>query len=123
MPTHTMLGRSVGLAEEKIKHLGDDEPPEGVYTPAERAIVSYARKSTLEVVIDDETYGALEEHYTRAQIMEIWALVATANAINRFHATFHTDVDEEILEAVEAGDRAAGGTALDMPSSPGRGQA
>lgn len=123
MPTHTMLGRSVGLAEEKIKHLGDDKPPEGVYTPAEHAIVSYARRSTLQVVIDDETYGALEEHYTRAQIMEIWAIVAVANSINRFHATFHTDVDEEILEAVEAGDEAAGAPALDMPSVPGRGTA
>ncbi|MDP9454958.1 MAG: hypothetical protein CYG60_18195 [Actinobacteria bacterium] len=123
MPTHTMLGRSVGLTEEKIRHLGDDEPPEGAYTPAERAIVSYARKATLEVAVDDETYGALEAHYAREQIIEIWALVAVANSINRFHATFHTDVDEEILEAVEAGDEAAGGPALDMPSRPGRGRA
>ena len=122
MPTHTMLGRSVGLTEEKIKHMGDDEPPEGVYTPAEQAIISYARKSTLEVVIDDEIYGALEAHYSRNQIMEIWALVATANSINRFHATFHTDVDEEILEAVEAGDEAAGGAVLSMPPRPGRGK-
>ena len=123
MPTHTMLGRSVGLTEEKIKHLGDDEPPEGVYSDRERAIVSYARKSTLEVVIDDGTYGALEEHFEREQIMELWALVAVANSINRFHATFHTDVDDEILEAVEAGDEAAGEAALEMPSRPGRGQA
>ena len=122
MPTHTMLGRSVGLAEEKIKHLGDDEPPEGVYTDRERAIVSYARLSTLEIVIDDATYGALEKHFEREQIMEIWALVAVANSINRFHATFHTDVDDEILEAVEAGDEAAGGAALEMPSRPGRGR-
>ena len=123
MPTHTMLGRSVGLKEDQIKHLGDEDPPEGVYSDKEWAIISYARKSTLEVVIDDETYAALEEHFEREQIMEIWALVAVANSINRFHATFHTDVDEETLEAVEAGDRAAGGAALDMPSSPGRGPA
>lgn len=118
-----MLGRSVGLSEEKIRHLGDEEPPEEVYTPAERAIVSYARKSTTEITVDDETYGALEAHYTRKQIMEIWGIVAVANSINRFHATFHTDVDEEVREAVEAGDRAAGGPALDIPASPGRGQA
>lgn len=120
MPTHTMLGRSVGLSEEKIRHLASEEPPEGVYTPAERAIVSYARKSTSEITIDDETYAALEACYTRKQIMEIWGVVSVANSINRFHATFHTDVDEEILETVEAGDRAAGGPALQMPAAPGK---
>jgi len=112
-----MLGRSVGLSEEKLGHLGDEEPPEGVYCPAEEAIVRYARKSTLERAIDDEIYGALEEHYAREQVMEIWALVGVANMINRFHATFHTDVDEEVSEAVEEGDRAAG--AIAPPKHPG----
>ena len=100
MPTHTMLGRSVGLSEEKIRHLVSEEPPERVYTPAERAIVSYARKSTSEITIDDETYAALEACYTRKQIMEIWGVVSVANAINRFHATFLTEVDPETQEAL-----------------------
>ena len=107
------------MSEEKLGHLGDEESPEGVYTPAEKAIVAYARKSTLEIAVDDETYGALEEHYAREQIMEIWALVGVANMINRFHATFHTDVDEETLDAVEAGDRAAGSCAIALPKLPG----
>ena len=34
-----MLGRSVGLSEEKIAHLGDDPLPEGVYEAEEAAIV------------------------------------------------------------------------------------
>lgn len=114
-----MLGRSIGLSETKIRHIGEDRPPEGVYSPAEAAIVHYARRSTKEITIDDETYAALAAHYSREQIMELWAVVGAANLVNRFHATFHTDVDPETLQAVEAGDRAAGACPLPTPEPPG----
>ncbi len=120
MPTHTMLGRSVGLTEEKIRHVGDDPLPEGVYTPAEAAIVRYGQKSTKEITIDDETYRALTDHYDLEQVMELWAVVGTSNMINRFHATFHTNVDDETLEAVEAGNREAGSCPLPAPPAPGQ---
>lgn len=113
-----MLGRSVGLSEDKIHHVGDDDPPEGVYEPSERAIVLYGRKSTLEITVDDETYGELTRHYELEQVMEIWALVGVANMVNRFHATFHTDVDPETLQAVESGDEEAGACPLPMPDKP-----
>ncbi len=113
-----MLGRSVGLSNEKLNHLGDDPLPEGVYENSEAAIVRYARKSTLEISIDSETFGALAEHFTIEQMIEIWATVGIANMAHRFHATFYPDVDEETLEAVEAGDRAAGACALRVPSPP-----
>jgi alkylhydroperoxidase family enzyme len=113
-----MLGRSVGLSEDKIHHVGDAEPPEGVYEPSERAIVRYGRKSTLDITVDDETYGALTKHYALEQVMEIWALVGVANMVNRFHATFHTDVDPETLQAVESGDKEAGSCPLPMPDKP-----
>ncbi len=32
-----MLGRSVGLTYEKLRHLGDDPLPDGVYGPGGRA--------------------------------------------------------------------------------------
>lgn len=113
-----MLGRSVGLSEDKIHHVGDDDPPEGVYEPSERAIVRYGRGSTLDITVDDETYEALTAHYAMEQVMEIWALVGVANMVNRFHATFHTDVDPETLQAVESGDSAAGSCPLQVPDKP-----
>lgn len=113
-----MLGRSVGLSEEKIRHVGDDDPPEGVYSPSERAIVRYGRRSTKDISVDEETYGALTAHYEMEQVMEIWALVGVANMVNRFHATFHTDVDPETRRKVESGDRAAGSCPLPMPEEP-----
>jgi hypothetical protein len=38
--------------------------------------------------------------------------------VNRFHATFLTDLDAETLAAVEAGDATAGACALPRPPQP-----
>ncbi len=66
-----LLGRAAGLTEDKLAHVGDDELPEGLYEPDERAIVRYAQRLTRMQPIDQETYGALAEHYTGKQIIEI----------------------------------------------------
>ncbi len=95
-----LLGRAAGLTEEKLAHLGDDPLPEGVYEPSEAAIVRYAQRSTRLDVIDDAAYGALAEHFSPTQIIEICFTVGLSNMINRFHATFLTDLDPETQEAL-----------------------
>ncbi len=95
-----LLGRAAGLTEDKLAHLGDDPLPEGVYAPDEAAIVRYAQKCTRMDVIDDATYGALREHFTEQQIIEICFTVGLSNMINRFHATFLTEVDSTTQEAL-----------------------
>jgi alkylhydroperoxidase family enzyme len=95
-----LLGRAAGLSEEKLAHLGDDPLPDGVYEPDEAAIVRYAQRSTRMAVIDDRTYGDLTEHFTSEQIIEICFTVGLSNMINRFHATFLTEVDPETQEAL-----------------------
>ena len=95
-----MLGRSVGLSEEKIAHLGDDPLPEGVYEPAEAAVVRYSQASTRLRPITDELYGELVRHFDTKQIIELCATVGLSNQVNRFHATFRTDLDPMITEAL-----------------------
>lgn len=112
-----MLGRSVGLSEDQLSHLLDRVPPEGVYTAKEAALVRYARVSSETIAIDDELYEELASHYEREALLEIWALVGVSNMINRFHATFHTDVDKEVLDAVEAGDAEFGACPLPLPTA------
>lgn len=114
-----MLGRSAGLTEPQLRHLGDDPLPGGVYSPSEAAIVRYAQRSTRGIVIDDQTYGGLAEHYSVQQIMEIWLAVSLSNMVNRFHATFLTDLDEATIAAAEAGDAAAGACPIPHPPAPG----
>lgn len=88
-----LLGRAAGLSEEKLAHLRDDPLPHGLYTPDEAAIVVYSQRSTRMEVIDDATYSALAEHFDTKQIIEICFTVGLSNMVNRFHATFLTDLD------------------------------
>lgn len=83
-----------------MAHLGDDPLPEGVYAPNEAAIVRYARASTRLDPITDELYGQLAAHYPVEQMIEICFTVGMSNLVNRFHATFLTDVDETTRDAL-----------------------
>ena len=90
---HVLLGRAAGITEEKLAHLGDDPLPDGVYEAAEAAIVRYSQRSTRMDRIDDATYADLAEHFETKQMIEICLTVGLSNVINRFHATFLTDLD------------------------------
>ncbi|HEX4820555.1 MAG TPA: hypothetical protein VFV00_10135 [Acidimicrobiales bacterium] len=95
-----LLGRAAGLTEDKLAHLGDDPLPEGVYEADEAAIVRYAQRSTRLESIDDDMYAELAEHFDTKQLIEICFTVGFSNMINRFHATFRTDLDPVIRAAV-----------------------
>src|SRR5262249_8004960 len=86
-----MLGRGIGISEEKLRHLGDDPLPGGIYSEAEAAIIRYAQKSTKLLPIDDSTYQALAKYFSVPQIIEICLNVGLAQITNRFNATFLTE--------------------------------
>ena len=113
-----MLGRSLGLTEAQMHHLVDDPLPADVYDAASAAIVRYAQKSTRLEPIDDVTYGALAAHFKTEQIIDITLTVGLSNMVNRFHATFRTDVDAVTLAEVETGDAVAGSCPLPRPPAP-----
>ena len=104
-----------------MRHLVDDPLPEGVYDAAEAAIVRYAQKATRLEPIDDATYGALERQFNTEQIIDITLTVGLSNLVNRFHATFRTDVDASTLAEVERGDAVVGACAIRRPPVPGKG--
>jgi len=101
-----------------MRHVGDDSVPEGVYDEAEAAIVRYAQKATRLEAVDDVTYGNLARHFSTQQIMDICLTVGLSNTVNRFHATFLTDVDPETIAEAEAGDRLAGSCPIPRPRPP-----
>jgi AhpD family alkylhydroperoxidase len=99
VPTHVVLGLGAGIPREKLAHVGDDPLPTGVYSPDEAAIIRYARASTRLEPITDGIYGPLAAHFDTQQLIEICMTVGLSNLINRFHATFLTDLDESTAEA------------------------
>lgn len=101
-----------------MRHLNDDKLPDGIYDAPQAAIIRYAQKSTRLEPIDDATYGALAAHFTVPQIMDICLTVGLSNMVNRFHATFQTDVDAATIAEVEAGDAVAGVCAIPRPKTP-----
>jgi|SRR5215470_1622239 len=102
-----MLGRSMGISEEKLRHLGDDPLPPKVYSEAETAIIRYAQRSTRMLSIDEATYQALAKHFSVPQMIEICLNVGLAQITNRFNATFLPVVDDYILKANETAERTA----------------
>ncbi|GEM_PF-567724 len=113
-----MLGRGIGISDEKLLHLGDDPLPDGVYSEAEAAIVRYAQKATKTLSIDDATYEALATYFSVQQMIEICLNVGLAQITNRFNATFLPEVDTYILEANEQADHVAGACPIPYPPMP-----
>jgi len=107
-----VLGRSAGLSERQLAHLGDDPLPVGVYADDEAAIVRYAQASHRMEPISDEIYGALQSHFTDEEIIDLCFVVGLSNLVNRFHATFLTDIDARTVEALGAS------CPLPLPPSP-----
>jgi alkylhydroperoxidase family enzyme len=95
-----VLGRSTGIPEEKLVHVADDPLPDGVYEPSEVAVIRYAQASTRLEPITDDLYAELTAHFEVQQIIEICLTIGLSNLVNRFHATFLTDVDAATMEAL-----------------------
>ncbi len=103
-----MLGRGIGISAEKLRHLGDDPLPEGVYSDPEAAIIRYAQRSTKMQRIDEATYQALAKHFSVQQMIEICFNVGLAQMTTRFNATFLPELDDYIVKANQQADAAAG---------------
>ena len=95
-----VLGRSAGLTEAELAHIGDEPLPEGVYDDAATAVLEYTRRSTAMQPIDDGLFGRLREHLSERQVLDLCFTVGLANLVNRFHATFLTAVDPETHEVL-----------------------
>jgi alkylhydroperoxidase family enzyme len=81
-----------------MAHLADATLPPELFSRREAAIVRYARTLARMEPIDDALYAELERHFDTQQIIELCYIVGTAGLVNRFHATFHTDLDWDTIE-------------------------
>lgn len=81
----------------------------------------YAQVATRLAPVDEATFNALASHFSEKQLVDICLIVGLSGMVNRFHATFHTDLDERTVAAADEGDRTAGACPIRRPPVPGAG--
>ena len=66
-----------------------------LFDAADRLVLRYAEVLTRENRVDDALYAELEARFPREELLELCMTVALAAFVNRVHATFRTDVDDD----------------------------
>jgi hypothetical protein len=110
-----MLGRSIGITDDQLRHLLDEHPPEGLYSEPDAVLIRYARTLAGRQPIDDALYDDLAAHFSEQQLIEICFLVGAQTLVTFFNRTFMADIDERFIRANEEADRAAGGPPIAYP--------
>ena len=91
-----MLGRSIGLTQEQILDLREWRTSDA-YDPVDKLVLEYVEEWKLRHVVPDDLYARLGQHFSTRQLIDLCFTAGLADIVNRFHATFQTDVDEVTL--------------------------
>jgi alkylhydroperoxidase family enzyme len=94
-----MLGQSVGLSREEIAAMAAPAELE-TFDATDRLVLRYSEGLTRDNRVDDAMYAELSERFSKDELVELCLTIGLAAMVNRFHATFLTDLDEATDEAV-----------------------
>ena len=90
---HEQISAKMGFTQDEIAEMAD--PTTARISAAEKAALKYAEEMTLSPGnIQDRTYEELAGHYSESQIVEITAIAALYNMINRFNEALKLDPEE-----------------------------
>ena len=79
---HSNMARMHKVGEEKTKAAQEGSASD-VFKESEKAALRLCEESTQGVRVSDETFEALQAHYSEAQIVELLGAIALINAWNR----------------------------------------
>jgi alkylhydroperoxidase family enzyme len=91
VPTHLALGARAGISSEKLANLDYRTNP--AFDAVERVILEYAEVMAHNDKVSDDLYGRLREHLSERELIELMMMVGMSHLVNRFHATFLTELD------------------------------
>jgi len=90
---HEQISSKMGFSRDEIEEMND--PVSANISDAEKAALIYAEALTVKPgSIPDSVYSNLEKYYTESQIVEITALAALYNMINRFNEALKLDPED-----------------------------
>ena len=71
-----------------------------VFDETDRLVLHYAEVLTRENRVSDELYNQLAARFSREEVVELCFSVGLSSFVNRVHATFRTDLDDDTRESV-----------------------
>ena len=67
----------------------------------DRSVLAFTDSLVKTNNVTDEIYSELEKHFTAAEIVKLSFTVSLAGMVNRVHATFKTDIDDETVSTFD----------------------
>jgi alkylhydroperoxidase family enzyme len=90
---HWNSALNAGLRREQLEQLADAETSDA-FDESERAIVRYARETTLSLKVSDETWSALRGHFSLRETMDVVMAVAWYNAVARMLLPMEIEMED-----------------------------
>lgn len=100
---HTEYGAlKHGVTKQKIAAIWA-YPSSSLFTDAEREALDLARNAALVPnAVTDEQFERLKKHFSEQQIVEIVAVISLFGFLNRWNATFNTEIESAPAKARDA---------------------
>ena len=67
----------------------------------DRSVLAFTDSLVKTNNVTDQIYSELEKHFTTAEIVKLSFTVSLAGMVNRVHATFKTDIDDETVNTFD----------------------
>jgi alkylhydroperoxidase family enzyme len=95
---HVRIGREVGLLDDEIRAVAEEtaERPSAL-DPLAKAVLRAAREMTEDLVISDETFGALRHGLDNERLTDLVVTISFYNGLVRLLETMQVDVEEDYL--------------------------
>ena len=94
-----MLGSSVGLSAAEMAGMAEPESVDS-FDDTDKLVLRYAETSIRDIRIPDDLYAALARRFSKEEIYDLGLTVGLASLVNRMHATFRTDLDDDTRNLV-----------------------
>jgi alkylhydroperoxidase family enzyme len=89
------LAKRLGVSEQLLDAMYHIDEHARLFTPAERAALSFAERMTTDAHgVDEEVWAELRAHFDEGQIVELAAVIGLFNYFNRFNDALRVPVTE-----------------------------
>ena len=97
---HSALGLRVGLTKEKLDSL-ENYSGSALFDETEKLLLRYADEYLKQGGASAEVLGALKNHLSEEQLVELDVVMGIANLVNHFIASFGIEIEKGHISAKE----------------------